>query len=328
MYSRQIDVFKGLSMVMIVFSHNHLLVGNHSLNVQYYFYGFHITNFFLLSFMLNDKTFSFSHVKIQVNRLLKPMIVFMSISAVLYNMYADVAYDFITVIKMFSFHAAEIKHGFGFKSFWFPMAFFSFYILCMLFNSGNKLSRSVLVLSGVLLHIFYITIVDNNILLPGAMLIALYLVPVAVISKQYLSKYMSSHFNKGMIVPAVLFFVVLFLYKGHEINIGSFRFYSPFSDMDSYFISMAFIPLGFLMTWYMALFLKDNVFLVELGKLSYQVYFIHLFINFYLVTLIASVQIDKSLVVLLSFISSVITLYLSFLLSRMLMGNRVLSKIF
>lgn len=315
-------------MAMIVIAHNPALVGVKGLDIQGYFYGFHVANFFLLSFALNNKSFSWDVIKKQVDRLIKPMIVFLLISAILYNLYMDVSYDFMSVIKMFSFHAAEIKHGFGFKAFWFPVAFLSFYILCVIFNSDNNWLKFLVLILGLFVHVFYYSIVENKILLPGAMLIALYLLPVVVVSKRYILSAMSSEFKKSNVIPAILFLIVLFIYKDYKINIGSFRFYSPLSNVDGYIVSLVFMQLGFAFTWCLSIILKNNVFLSVLGKYSYQVYFIHLFFNFALVTLIGYVDATWSVRLLLSLIATVITLYISTAISQKIMNNKLMSKIF
>lgn len=327
-YSNQIDVFKGLSMAMIVFAHNPALVGGNGLDIQAYFYGFHVANFFLLSFILNNKEFSFDVIKKQMNRLIKPMLIFMLISGFLYNIYIDVDYDLYSVIKMFSFHAAEIKFGFGFKAFWFPVTFLSFYILCLFFNSQTRVIKLSVIALSVVVHVFYTYIYDNNILLPGAILIAAYMLPIAIFTKTFTTKLLYNELNKYIIIPSILFVFVLFIYKDYSINIGSFRFYSPIDDIAGYLVSLLFMQLGFLVTWYLSVFLRNSHFLETLGKFSYQVYFIHLFINFVLVTFIDTIYIDNIMRIFLSVVVSIITLLISMVVSKEIMRNRLLSRMF
>ena len=256
----QSSAIKGVLMLLIMLGHNHILAPIGGQLFQY-LYNFHIFGFFILPFLYNrnipwDKKKAINgFIKIWV-----PYIVFFIFCYLLYHVV--VLKDRIDAVKMLyglvNANERTIKDIAGFGFLWFLPAYYSMSLFMMLFVKPNKYAYIIILLVGILLN-YNLSFTRNYLYtnIPFALVQGFYYFTFGFITKLLLDKIKNVQY-----IGSLIFIVISILYWNHKIE--DIRYLFPIS--------------GFLLIYSISNPLAKIPLLVEIGKLSFPIYLIHVIV--------------------------------------------------
>ena len=259
----QSSAIKGALMLLIMLGHNHLIapIGGQLFR---YLYSFHIFGFFILPFLYNKKI-SWDR-KIAINSFVRmwiPYIVFYLFCYFTYHII--ILKDNVNIIELLYgiviANEGIIKDITGFGFLWFLPAYFSMSLFMMLFVKSSKYNYSLIFLVWLILNYnSYFTYPSYNHLLSN--------IPFALIQGLY-------YFTFGFLTKLLLDKIPNIKYM------GAFTFL--IISVLFWFSSIKEIPYIFPISGFLFIYLFSNLLskiplLVEIGKLSFPIYLVHVII--------------------------------------------------
>lgn len=256
----QSSAIKGVLMLLIMLGHNHLLapIGEQLFN---YLYNFHVFGFFILPFLYNKK--NSLDFKIVINNFVKiwvPYIVFFLISYLIYHIVIlKKTIDIIEILYgIVSANERTIKDISGFGFLWFLPAYYSMFLFMILFENTKKYTYVLFFLVGLILN-YNLSFTFNNLFsnIPFALIQGFYYFTFGYLTKLLLDKIQNIQYYGAF---TFLIISILFWFS----SIKEIRYIFPIS--------------GFLFIYSLRNVLSKIPLLVEVGKLSFPIYLVHVII--------------------------------------------------
>ena len=298
----QSSAIKGILMLLIMLGHNHILAPNGG-QLFNYLYSFHIYGFFILPFLYNkrrplDKNLFLNNFI----RMWVPYIVFFLFCYFIYHLLLlKNGVDFLEIIYgIIIANEKTIKEITGFGFVWFLPAYFSMSLFMMLFEKTNKINYLIILFVGLLLN-FNIYYTRNYIYSS---------VPFALVQGFY-------YFTFGFLTKLLLDNVPKIKYIGAIIFLISSVFYWFLDSKDMRYI---FPVSAFLFIYSICNFLSRIPFLIEIGKLSFPIYLVHVFVYNFFEQILPNT-------ILFGYIDFLATLIVSILISYLIVKINVIRKL-
>lgn len=256
----QSSAVKGVLMLLIMLGHNHLLapIDGQLFN---YLYNFHVFGFFILPFLYNKKLSL--DINIVFNNFVKiwvPYIVFFLFCYLIYHIV--ILKDKIDIIEILygivSANERTIKHISGFYFLWFLPAYYSMSLFMILFAKTNKYSYFLILFFGLILNYNFSFTHDHLFsTIPFALIQGFYYFTFGFLTKLLLDKIPNIQY-----LGAFTFLIISTLFWFSSIK--EMRYIFPIS--------------GFLFIYSFSNLLSKIPVLLEIGKLSFPIYLIHVII--------------------------------------------------